>query len=336
MFAGLSAGSKHEAKAIALDGPKNRGGGRAGGQGTSARGWFPVLESRCCISGAGDGPGELFNHNVSLGEGRGTTSPLPDAPAHHRGLPNRTSHVSPRLPQISCPRSRQNPQPICLHPTLYPHCLRWGSFPLPGGMWELGFFNRSCRYSSTAPRVLCEATKQEARSLAAHTEQSFLQRSDCRISDAFSCRVSTREVRLTEPYNHLVKVRPGPSYSVVTHWLSFSLHLGVSKVAQAPDLPWGVLVTVSPQTLGAESWTLQKNITQSSRARRSRPRLQLRCRVLHFWWFGLASCQLTPATGTAGVELLRTAEQSPAGRSETATKGKPKGSYKANRERLCF
>lgn len=206
----------------------------------------------------------------------------------------------------------------------------------PGGMWELGFFNRSCRYSLTAPRVLCEATKQEARSLAAHTEQSFLQRSDCRIADAFSCRVSTREVRLTEPYNHLVKVRPGPSYSVVTHWLSFSLHLGVSKVAQAPDLPWGVLVTVSPQTLGAESWTLQKNITQSSRARRSSPRPQLRCRVLHFWWFGLASCQLTPATGTAGVELLKTAEQSPAGRSETATKGKPKGRYKANRERLCF
>lgn len=45
---------------------------------------------------------------------------------------------------------------------------------------------------------------------------------------------------------HLLKALPGPNYLVITHQLSFSWHLGVSQVAQAPDLPWGTLATVSP------------------------------------------------------------------------------------------
>jgi len=45
---------------------------------------------------------------------------------------------------------------------------------------------------------------------------------------------------------HLVKVLLGLNYFVIMRWLSLPLHLGISKVAQAPDLPYGVLATLSP------------------------------------------------------------------------------------------
>lgn len=63
--------SEREANAIALDGAKNWGTGSREGQGTPVPDWFPILGSHCCTSDAGDGLGELFNHSVSLGRGRG-------------------------------------------------------------------------------------------------------------------------------------------------------------------------------------------------------------------------------------------------------------------------
>lgn len=141
--------------AAAADSSKTgvQGGSRAGHTST---GLDSVLGSHCCISGAGDALGEpplqyflrvrdrepLFLSLALLHAPVFTVSNLP----HHLWLPQISCLWCHPFPQI--------PQPICLHSTLYPHRLHWGSFPLPRGNVGIVFFNLRCRCSLIVPCVL--------------------------------------------------------------------------------------------------------------------------------------------------------------------------------------
>lgn len=63
------------------------------------------------------------------------------------------------------------------------------------------------------------------------------------ISDVFFSLSHHKEVRLIAS-----SCESSSRCQLLGHYalLSFPSHLGVSKVAQAPDLPWGILATISP------------------------------------------------------------------------------------------